>query len=376
MGVNEADRGFLEQALSLAGRARGRTSPNPLVGAVLVGEGGVVARGFHKGPGLDHAEIVALKSAASAGVSTEGTTVYVTLEPCCHHGRTPPCTQALIAAGVRRVVIGAIDPSPKVNGKGVEELRSAGIHVDLADDDIAHAARRQNDPFRKHARTGSPFITYKYAMTMDGRVATESGHSSWISGEESRRLVHRLRAWSDAVMVGAGTLERDDPLLTARDVDAHRQPLRVVADGRLSIRARSSLAASLEEGRVLVFCDEDVDSVRRAEVEGWGFEVVPVQSSADGLLKWPLMAKELGVRGVQSLLLEGGPRLAASAFESGLIDKVMCFLAPVIAGGAEAPGPLPIKAYGRMDEAPRLWEVTMERCGDDALLSGFLTEAY
>ncbi len=219
MPLTDADKGFLEQAYQLAERGRGLTSPNPVVGAVVVLDGRMVGQGFHAGPGKDHAEVVAIKdvSRAYSDAHLTGGTMYVTLEPCCHYGRTPPCTDALIRAGFSRVVVGAGDPSERVNGQGLRQLREAGIQVDLAEGELAYRFRRQNDAFRKHATRGLPFVTYKYAMTLDGRTATETGHSQWITGERSRGRVQQERAWSDAVMVGAGTLRADNPLLTVRD---------------------------------------------------------------------------------------------------------------------------------------------------------------
>lgn len=383
LALTHDDRRFLEQALVLAERGRGCTSPNPMVGAVIVRGAEVQGVGFHAGAGYDHAEVVALKDALRRGAATDGlrgTTMYVTLEPCCHHGRTPPCTEALIAAGVARVVVGAIDPSARVNGRGVSQLRDAGVVVDLADGELGYRARRQNDAFRKHAIRGLPFVTYKYAMTLDGHVATESGHSAWISGEESRRMVHRLRAGSDAVLVGAGTLRADDPRMTARDVDAKRQPLRVVVDPQLRVTRDAAVITSAAEGPVLFVCSPTVDSARRDEVRGWGVDVGSVEPAPGGLTGSPpdprAVARLLGERDVQSVLLEGGPTLAAAWWAAGLIDRVLAFVAPVLSGGRAAPGPLPVPGTQRMDEALRLRDVEIDTSGEDALISGYLREPY
>jgi diaminohydroxyphosphoribosylaminopyrimidine deaminase/5-amino-6-(5-phosphoribosylamino)uracil reductase len=367
----------LERAISLAERGRGLTSPNPVVGAVVTMEGRVAGEGFHAGLGEDHAEIVAMKAAAAGDPAGKlrGATVFVTLEPCCHHGRTPPCTEALIAAGVSRVVVASFDPSTKVNGQGLAQLRHAGVIVDLAEGDLAYRARRQNDAFRKSVTRGLPFVTYKYAMTLDGRVATESGDARWISGEESRAFVHRQRSWSDVVMVGSGTVQADDPLLTARGVvPLRRQPLRVVVDSQLRLSREAQLVRTVGEGPVLVFCTRKVPESRLREARTWGIEIEAVAPDDDGRCLPSEVAQLLGTRGVQSVFLEGGPRLAAAWWDSGLIDRIVAFVAPVIAGGPRSPSPLPAKAYPHMDAALRLRDVEIAQSGADVMLSGYVGE--
>jgi diaminohydroxyphosphoribosylaminopyrimidine deaminase/5-amino-6-(5-phosphoribosylamino)uracil reductase len=350
------------------------TSPNPVVGAVVTIEGRIAGEGYHAGAGEDHAEIVAMRRSGGDDFRARlrGATVFVTLEPCCHHGRTPPCTDALIEAGVSRVVVGSPDPSSKVNGQGLAQLRRAGITVDVADGDLAYRARRQNDAFCKSVTSGLPFVTYKYAMTLDGRVATEAGDARWISGEESRALVHRHRAWSDAVMVGSRTMTRDDPLLTARGVDAPRQPLRVVVDSTLSIGQQYKLVQTISEGPVLVVCAEGVSPGRLEQVRSWGVETETVAADSRGHCLPRAAATLLAARGVQSVLLEGGPRLAAAWWDAGLVDRVLAFVAPVVAGGAASPGPLPARAYPHMDAAQRLRDVEITPSGPDVLVSGYL----
>ncbi len=312
LSLDDFDIIYLSRALALAEKGRGCTHPNPLVGAVVVRDGQVVAEGYHAGPGLDHAEVAALKHIDDA----KGATLYVTLEPCCNYGRTPPCTTALIRAGLARVVVGAIDPSPQVNGQGIAQLRAAGVEVDLAEGDIAVRCKRQNNGFRKAVATGLPFVSYKYAMTLDGRVASDSGDSRWVSGEESRALVHRLRCVADAVVVGAGTLRADDPLLTARGVGCRRQPLRVVVDGRLTIPRDAALVRSKAEGPVLIVCSHLVDDARRAEVESWGIETAVVGSDDDGE---PLPAG-VEVRGDASVAgaVRAGARIRAGGRSPGV----------------------------------------------------------
>ncbi|NLO27496.1 MAG: bifunctional diaminohydroxyphosphoribosylaminopyrimidine deaminase/5-amino-6-(5-phosphoribosylamino)uracil reductase RibD [Actinobacteria bacterium] len=394
MGLNRVDMAYLDRALALAELGRGCTSPNPVVGAVIVRDSEVLGEGHHAGPGRDHAEVVAIKDAlnrAGTPVDTPVATVvdaskcrpvcadatmYVTLEPCCVYGRTPPCTEALIGAGFGRVVVGALDPSPQMNGKGVDLLRAAGIEVDLAEGALALRAKRQNNGQRKAAITGLPFVIYKYAMTLDGRVATDSGDSRWISSEQSRALVHQWRAWSDAVVVGAGTLRADDPRLTARDVRCERQPLRVVVDRRLELDPSSALVRSVDDGPVLAVCGADVSEKRRDEVEQWGVETVAVAAGASGMLDPVAVAKLLGERNVQTVLLEGGPKLAGSWWNAGLVDQVGVFVCPLMAAGVDNRGALCGPGAARMDEAVRLRETEVEQVGPDVLVSGYTGEPF
>lgn len=378
MALTENDRHFLERALALAERGRGLTSPNPVVGAVVVVDGRVVGEGFHAAAGRDHAEIEAMKAAVGDDFAgrLQGATAYVSLEPCRHHGRTPPCTEALIRAGVTRVVVGAEDPSAWVHGRGIADLRAAGVVVETADGDLAYRARRQNDAFRKHVSAGLPFVTYKYAMTIDGRVATESGDSKWISGEESRLRVHHFRARSDAVLVGAGTLRADDPELTAREVPVHRQPTRVIVDSQLRIGRDARVVQTAAEGPVLVVCGASVPEARRAEVRGWGVEVEAADLGADGYPDPVAVGRLLADRQVQDVFMEGGARLAAAWWDAGLVDRIVAFIAPVVAGGVDSPGPLPAAGYAHMDAALRLRDLQTERSGADVMFSGYVREPY
>ncbi|HEV3408643.1 MAG TPA: bifunctional diaminohydroxyphosphoribosylaminopyrimidine deaminase/5-amino-6-(5-phosphoribosylamino)uracil reductase RibD [Gaiellaceae bacterium] len=321
----------LERALELAERGRGTTRPNPIVGAVVVVDGEVVGEGWHERPGGPHAEIVALEA---AGERARGATLYTTLEPCAHHGRTGPCVAAIVAAGVRRVVAAAVDPNPRVDGRGLRELREAGLDVEVADSELAARARRQNEAFRTWARLRRPFVTYKAAMTLDGRLAAAGGESRWISGEESRRLVHELRAASDAVAVGTGTARADEPSLTARGVGATRQPRRL-AFGR-----------ALPEG---------------SELE---------------LRSGPL-GEELGrlaEEGVQSLLLEGGPTVAGEFLRLGLIDKIVLFVAPKLVGGDDAPPVFAGPGARRLADAPALFGLETARAGQDLVITAYVHE--
>ena len=313
---------FLELALELAERGRGTTHPNPVVGAVVVHDGDVVGEGWHELKGGPHAEIVALDA---AGERAGGATVYVTLEPCVHHGTTPPCADVLVEAGIARVVAGQLDPHPD-HGGGLERLREAGVEVELADGELAFRSRQQIEEWRTWVTLGRPFVTYKVAVTLDGRTTVPGAR--WVSGEESRRLVHVLRAQSDAVAVGMGTVRWDNPRLDARDVPVLRQPRRL-AFGK----------GPLPEGSEL--------ELRSA--------TLPEELGA------------LGADGVQSLLLEGGPTLAAAFLEQNLVDKVLVFVAPTLSG--EGPGML----AGLPQPLP-LRRLEARAIGDDVLLQGYVHE--
>ncbi len=358
------------------------------MGAVIVRESCVIGEGWHVTAGQDHAEVAAIHDALmracrrpKAGTSQldrhatralcSGATMYVSLEPCCTQGRTPPCTTALIDAGFKRVVTAALDPSPLVNGKGVESLKAAGVQVEVADGLIAHRARRQNNGLRKIVTTGLPFVDYKYAMTLDGRVATDSGDARWISSPESRMLVHKWRSWADAVVVGGGTVARDDPTLTARDVDCGRQPLRVVVDGSCSLEGHSRLFQTVSEGPVLLFCGDEVDAAKIEAVRTWGVDVVTVPRGGEGRLDPRQVCSELAARGVQTVLLEGGPTLAGAWWSAGLVDKVSAFVCPKLASGEKHAGSLLGLGAELMQKAPNLCEVEVTRSGVDVLVAGY-----
>ncbi|MET0305324.1 MAG: bifunctional diaminohydroxyphosphoribosylaminopyrimidine deaminase/5-amino-6-(5-phosphoribosylamino)uracil reductase RibD [Solirubrobacterales bacterium] len=319
------DREYLKRALQLAGGGRGRVSPNPLVGAVIVRDGEVIGEGFHAELGDLHAERAALADCRERGEDPRGATMYVTLEPCAHQGRQPPCTEAVLEAGIGKVVIGSDDPSEKAAGRGPGILRDGGVEVELATGEEATAARLLNQPFRKHARTGLPLVTLKLAMSLDGETETPPGDSSWISSGESQQLVHHWRAESDAIAVGIGTVLADDPLLTARIPDA-RQPVRVVFDRQARLPLGSQLMSTLEQSPVLVVAGQDADSSRTAALRDAGAEVL----IADGI---DSALSGLGRRGVTSLFLEGGRMLAAAFAEAGQIDESRVFVAPILLGG-------------------------------------------
>ncbi len=329
--LTDTDRDHLRHALELAEGGRGRVSPNPLVGAVLVRDGGVVGEGCHAELGGLHAERVALAECRARGEDPAGATMYVTLEPCAHEGRQPPCVDALLEAGVKRVVIASEDPSEKANGRGPGMLRDGGVAVDFAAGAEAAAARLLNQPFRKHARTGLPLVILKMAMSLDGQTASAPGEDPWISGESSRPLVHRWRSESDAIAVGIGTVLADDPLLTAR-LPGARQPLRVVFDSEARLPCGSQLLATLDRSPLIVVVAPDADPARLGALRDSGAEVLV--AAGEGPAERVLSAlTELGRRGLTSLFLEGGRTLATAFIAADQVDEARTFVAPTLLGG-------------------------------------------
>jgi diaminohydroxyphosphoribosylaminopyrimidine deaminase / 5-amino-6-(5-phosphoribosylamino)uracil reductase len=351
------------RALELAGRGWGRVSPNPLVGAVVVRGDRVVGEGWHDGPGTPHAEVRAL---TGAGELARGATLYCTLEPCAHHGRTPPCTDAIVGAGVHRVVAAIPDPHAVVDGRGIAALESAGVRVEIGI--LRDEAERLNAPYLRHIRTGRPFVTLKMAATLDGKVAARDGSSRWITGEAARADVHRLRAGADALVVGAGTALADDPSLTVRFPGYAGTPvLRVVTDARGRVPATGHLFD--DRAPTLVATTERAPAKRREEWASAGAEVLAFDETEAGLSLDALMAT-LGKRDVQGILLEGGPTLAWSAVAEGIVDRLVLYLAPLLAGGIAAAGILGGEGVGAIGDAHRLEIGTVVRMGDDLKVEG------
>ena len=366
----ETDAGHLARAIALAENGRGRVSPNPLVGAVVVKDGKVLGEGYHAASGQDHAERAAL--AACSG-DPRGATLYVSLEPCCHHGQTPPCTDAILEAGIARVVVGSDDPTEKASGRGLGILRDEGVKVDVFDGEAATAARLLNQPFRKHAKTGCPLVIWKAAMTLDGKVATGRGDSKWISGEASRARSHRWRAECDAVACGIGTALADDPQLTARVEGVGRQPCRVVFDAEARLPLTSKLVRSANEVPVIVVCSRAASRTATEGLAAAGVEIV--QSRGDNETSRVTDAlHELGDRGIQSILLEGGPHLAGSFLDAGQIDEARVFVAPMLAGGSRSRAALEGQGVELIDDAPRAISQTVETIEGDVLVEARFKE--
>jgi diaminohydroxyphosphoribosylaminopyrimidine deaminase/5-amino-6-(5-phosphoribosylamino)uracil reductase len=364
------DRSHLRRALELAEGGRGRVSPNPLVGAVVVRDGEVIGEGFHAELGDLHAERAALEDCRRRGEDPAGATMYVTLEPCAHQGRQPPCTEAVLEAGIRRVVIGSEDPSEKASGRGPGMLRDGGVEIEHAGGEEATLARLLNQPFRKHARTGLPLVTLKLAMSLDGRTTTAPADSQWISGERSRAMVHRWRAESDAIAVGIGTALADDPLLTARETGAGRQPVRVVFDSHGRLPLDSQLLRTLEESPVLVVVCQEAAAAPLSALREAGAEVLVAagDSEQDRIAS---SLSELGRRGITSLFLEGGRTLAAAFTAAGQIDEARVFVAPVLLGGEEGGGAVGPPAGAGMIDA---LHSAVETVGEDVLVTARFRE--
>lgn len=356
------DEHLIRRTLSLAARAYGRTSPNPMVGALVVKGSRVVAEGYHKKAGTPHAEAIALEA---AGEKARGATLYVSLEPCCHKDkRTPPCTEKIISSGIRKVVIAMQDPNPKVGGKGIEELRSAGIEV--VSGILQQRARRLNEYYIKHITTGRPFVILKAAMTLDGKIATPAGESKWITGEKARKEVHRLRGGVDAILTAIGTVKADDPSLTCR-TGRYKSPLRIIIDPRLEISPEAKVF-SLPPDTIIV-TKLSGRSRKKTLLRKMGAVILEHE---DERVDLAVLMQEIGKRGIMSVLVEGGSSLNASALESRIVDKVMFFIAPKIIGGRESFPVVGGRSYRSLARAHRVTDTEIKRFGDDMLITGYI----
>jgi diaminohydroxyphosphoribosylaminopyrimidine deaminase/5-amino-6-(5-phosphoribosylamino)uracil reductase len=367
----ETDRVHLARAIEIAERGRGRVSPNPLVGAVIARDGEAISEGWHAELGGPHAEREAIIAAGDADL--RGATMYISLEPCCHRGRTPPCTDAIVDAGIGRVVVASDDPTEKASGRGLGILRDEGVEVELAGGELATRARLLNQPFRKHARTGRPWVVCKAAMSLDGKVATESGDSKWISSPASREVAHRWRAELDAVAVGIGTALSDDPRLTARLPGEHRQPRRVVFDSTARLPLDSQLVRQAPEVPLTVVVSRAARRTATEALERAGAEVV-VATGQNEPARVRAALTQLGAGGIASLLLEGGPHLAGAFLDAGEVDELRLFLAPLVMGGRGARGALDGEGVESISEAVRALTLECESVGEDLLVSARLRE--
>ncbi len=365
-----ADIDYMARAMELAAMAKGKTGNNPAVGALLVRDGHIVGEGYTQPPGQAHAEIVALRQAAGMA---RGATLYVTLEPCCHHGRTPPCTDALIEAGVAEVHMAMLDPNPLVFGKGKVALEAAGITTHLGEREAE--VRHFLESWLAFVASGHPQIIAKYAMTLDGRIATSTGESRWITGTEARRRVHGLRAEVDAIMVGVNTVIADDPQLTARD-DSDRplphQPMRLIVDSTARVPLSSGVISGNLPGRTAVIVGPGADPARLMDIEAMGNVVISVPAKL-GRVDLEEALRILGAEwGITSVLVEGGGELLGSLFDQRLVDKLVAFVAPKLVGGTGAPGPVGGKGVEALDAAVRLKQVSWEQVGDDLMVLGYV----
>ncbi len=358
------DEQWMKRTLRLAEKGRGRTSPNPMVGAILVKGGKVVGEGYHAKAGEAHAEIVALQR---AGEGARGATLYLNLEPCVHFGRTPPCAPRIVEGGVKRVVIGMEDPNPLVMGKGIEILRGAGLDVDVGI--LGKECRRLNEAFCKYILQKTPFVILKVAATLDGKIATRNGESKWISGETSRRLVHKLRNQVDGILVGVGTVLRDNPLLTTR-IRGGRDPYRIVLDSHLRTPKEANVIGTSPD-KAIIAATRVAPKEKIEELEKRGVQILIFDSKAERVDLKSCLSK-LGEMGITSLLVEGGSHVNGSFLDEGLIDKFILFLSPKIIGDQEAPGIFAGRGVSDLQEAVVLREIRTKKVGEDVLLECYL----
>ncbi len=373
MTIDSRDDALLARVVELAERGRRHVSPNPLVGAVVARAGKTLGEGWHAIVGGPHAEVAAIRACGDQDL--RGATIYVSLEPCCHQGRTPPCTDAILSAGISRVVVAADDPSSKAAGRGLGILRDEGVTVDVAapDSDQGRAARLQNQAFRKHVRTGMPWVMQKTATSLDGRLATHSGDSRWISSGPSRDLAHGWRAEVDAVVVGIGTALADDPQLTARVPGVSRQPRRVVFDSEARLPLDGKMVSSIDEAPVTVIATRAAPRSAVDALHASGVEVIVV-SGQNEHSRVRAALTELGQRNVTSLMLEGGSHLAGAFFDAGEIDELRMFVAPMLLGGRKAPSLIGGEGVERIADAVRPLAIEHRPVGDDRLVIARLKE--
>lgn len=364
---------YMRRTIELAKKGSGHVNPNPLVGAVIVRDGEIIGEGYHECYGQLHAERNAIANAKKRGNSLEGSTIYVTLEPCCHYGKTPPCTEAIIEEKIARVVVGSDDPNPLVSGKGFQMLREKGIEV------IPHFLKEEcdamNHVFFHYIRTGTPYVAMKYAMTMDGKIACYTGDSKWVTGEESRAHVQTLRNHYKGIMAGIGTVLADDPMLNCR-IEGGRDPIRIITDSHLRIPMDSQLVRTAGQQPLIVACLPDADEEKAAQLQEKGVEVlrIPGVTTADiteeqkEVISLPVLMKELGARKIDGILLEGGGQLNESALQAGIVDRIYCYIAPKIFGGAQAKTPVEGQGLTRAADAWQFNRIGMQEFGQDILL--------
>ncbi len=354
---------WMRVALELASATRGQTSPNPLVGAVVVKDGRIVGSGAHLKAGTPHAEVHALNM---AGEQAKGATIYVTLEPCNHHGQTPPCTEKILSSGCKRVVLGAKDPDDRVAGSGIRRLREAGLEV--IEGVLEEECLRLNEAYFYHRRTGLPFVTLKTAMTLDGKIATSTGDSKWVTNALSREQVHYMRHWHDAIMVGIGTVLKDRPRLTTRLPGGGKNPIRIVADSQLRIPLDNPLT-NTKEAPTWIFCTDEADKTKEEKLRERGVKVIRTGSGPRVDLVQAMT--HLGEQGVLSVLLEGGGELNWSMLKASLIGKVVTFIAPKLLGGRDSITPISGRGFEKMSLALELENITVERFGEDLCITGY-----
>lgn len=360
----DEDRKYMSRAFDLAIRGMGHARPNPMVGAVIVKDGRIIGEGYHEHFGGSHAEVNAF---ASCTEDPKGATLYVTLEPCSHYGKTPPCADLIIEKDIERVVIAMVDPNPLVSGKGIRKLRNAGIFVTTGV--MEDEARKLNEVFIKYITEHKPFVLYKAAMSLDGKTACYTGESKWISGESSREEVHALRGCFKGIMAGAGTIIADNPALTAR-TEGLDDPVRIIVDGKLSVPLKARVFN--EPGKAVVLTTTSADEKKREQLEAMGVEIIMTDGDEEGKVDLSAAMTGLALKGIDGILLEGGAELAASAFDAGIVDKIRIYEAPIIIGGEKAPGLIGGKGAPALSDAVRLKEVSTKRSGEDLIIEAYV----
>ena len=364
-----ANKHFMNRALTLAARGKGQTTPNPLVGAVIANRGKIVGEGYHAQAGRPHAEIIALQQAKQLAA---GATLYINLEPCCHYGRTPPCTKAIIESGIKRVVLAMLDPNPLVSGKGKEELIRAGIPVETGL--MAQQAYQLNEVFIKYITTQRPFVILKAAISLDGKLATASGQSRWITGIQSRQMSHQLRQEVDAILIGKGTVLADDPLLTVRlpEVKA-KNPIKVVVDSTLEIPLEAKIFSAQSPASTIVATLRHAPREKIKQLEERGIRVL-ILPEKDQRVDLAELMQILAQEEVASIMIEGGAEINATALQLGIVDKVIFFIAPIIIGGKSAPGVLGGTGFPDLKKAVRLEKIQIKKLGRDYMLQGYVRQ--
>ena len=365
MITSDADEKYMALALELAEKGRGNVEPNPMVGAVLVKDGGIVGRGYHQVFGGAHAEINAIKE---GGTNCRGAALYISMEPCAHYGKTAPCVDAIIKAGIKKVVTAVFDPNPITSGKGIQKLKGAGIEVVMGV--METQARRLNAPFFKLMQQGLPYITVKWAMSVDGKIATRTGESKWITSEESRKYVHKIRGQMDGILVGINTVVRDNPLLTCR-IEGGQNPKRIVVDSNAVLPINSRLLSTINEGEIIVAVSKNAQRIRIEKLEQMGCKIVQTEDINDRVDLHELF-RRLGEMELTNILVEGGSRVITSVIEDRLADRVMVFVAPIIIGGAGAKSPVLGTGINKISEAAEIDEIEIKRFSNDIVIEGTL----
>ncbi len=365
-GIIERDKKYMRMALRLAEKAMGRTSPNPMVGAVVVKNGRVLAKGYHKKAGEPHAEAIAL---GKAGRAAKGATLYVTLEPCSHtNKRTPPCTPLVVSSGIKRIVVATIDPNPHVSGNGIRILRKAGVEVVTGV--LEAEAKNLNEAFIKHITTGMPFVTLKIAQTLDGKIATATGESQWITGKEARQEAHRLRDSHDAILVGINTVLNDDPSLTTR-IPGGRDPIRIIVDSKLRTPLSAKVITQKSMAKTYIATIPTASKVKIVGLLDAGAEIVLAREKS-GKVDLKNLMKMLGIYGIMSVLIEGGAEVNASALKAGIVDKVVMFIAPLVMTGNDSLCSVGGRSPVTLKQAIKLNHVTLWMLGQDLMLEGYI----